>query len=320
VPRRGQQHRLARQRVRRDGQHGPRRPKARVDGRAQACMKAPASRGSSAVIGEPWERKSAGQGVFMPTLKHHRTRARSGLARGSNSAGGRRHPAAAGFTLPALRVPRPTLAPRPSCVLAWRQTLRDFRAGELRLLAVAVMLAVAALTAVGFFADRLNTGLARDARQLLGGDAVVGSDKPAPPAWPPRPGAGPARGHQRGLPEHGARARRQGRRHAAGGGQGGQRGLPAARQAAAAPHARRRRCRSWPAPASPARCGSTPPLLDALQLQVGDPLLLGDATLRIARVIVIEPDRGAGFSSFAPRVMLAEADLAPPAWCSRPAA
>ena len=55
--------------------------------------------------------------------------------------------------------------PRPPSIasLAWRQTLRDFRAGELRLLAVAVMLAVAALTAVGFFADRLNSGLQRDA-------------------------------------------------------------------------------------------------------------------------------------------------------------
>ena len=65
--------------------------------------------------------------------------------------------------------------------LAWRQTLRDFRAGELRLLALAVMLAVAALTAVGFFADRLSNGLERNARQLLGGDAVVRSDQPAPP-------------------------------------------------------------------------------------------------------------------------------------------
>src|ERR1041384_4271786 len=64
--------------------------------------------------------------------------------------------------------------------LAWRQTLRDFRAGELRLLLVAVTLAVAALTAVGFFADRLNNGLARDARQLLGGDAIVAADKPLP--------------------------------------------------------------------------------------------------------------------------------------------
>src|SRR5450755_2209722 len=64
--------------------------------------------------------------------------------------------------------------------LGWRQLMRDFRAGELRLLVVAVMLAVAALTAVGFFADRINGGLARDARQMLGGDAIVASDQPAP--------------------------------------------------------------------------------------------------------------------------------------------
>jgi putative ABC transport system permease protein len=51
-------------------------------------------------------------------------------------------------------------------------------------------------------------------------------------------------------------------------------------------------------------------VLDALQLKVGDPLLLGDATLTIAKIVVIEPDRGAGFVNFAPRVMLAEADLA----------
>ena len=76
----------------------------------------------------------------------------------------------------------PTALPRPPSIvqLAWRQTLRDFRAGQLRLLVAAVMLAVAALTAVGFFADRLNASLARDARQLLGGDAIVGSDKAAP--------------------------------------------------------------------------------------------------------------------------------------------
>src|SRR5919112_414162 len=64
--------------------------------------------------------------------------------------------------------------------LGWRQLVRDFRAGELRLLVVAVMLAVAALTAVGFFADRINGGLARDARQMLGGDAIVSGDPPAP--------------------------------------------------------------------------------------------------------------------------------------------
>ena len=67
--------------------------------------------------------------------------------------------------------------------LGWRTLWRDLRAGELRLLIVAVTLAVAALTAVGFFADRLKGGLARDARQLLGGDVVVASDTPTPQAF-----------------------------------------------------------------------------------------------------------------------------------------
>jgi glycerol kinase len=69
----------------------------------------------------------------------------------------------------AMTAPAPTPSPRPPSLrsLAWRQALRDFRAGEQSLLAVAVMLAVAALTAVGFFADRLSNGLQRDARQPL---------------------------------------------------------------------------------------------------------------------------------------------------------
>ena len=66
--------------------------------------------------------------------------------------------------------------------LGWRALWRDLRAGELRLLIVAVALAVGALTAVGFFADRLQGGLQRDARQLIGGDAVVQSDHLPPPS------------------------------------------------------------------------------------------------------------------------------------------
>jgi putative ABC transport system permease protein len=62
--------------------------------------------------------------------------------------------------------------------LGLRNLWRDLRSGELNLLIVSVVLAVAALTAVGFFSDRLQAGLWRDARQLLGGDAVVVSDKP----------------------------------------------------------------------------------------------------------------------------------------------
>ena len=67
--------------------------------------------------------------------------------------------------------------------IGWRSLWRDWRAGELRLLVLAVTLAVAALTAVGFFADRLQNGLERDARSLIGGDAVLSSDNAVPPSF-----------------------------------------------------------------------------------------------------------------------------------------
>ncbi|MCX7232005.1 MAG: ABC transporter permease, partial [Burkholderiales bacterium] len=52
------------------------------------------------------------------------------------------------------------------------------------------------------------------------------------------------------------------------------------------------------------------PLLEALGLALGDELLLGDASLRVTRLIVNEPDRGAGFMNFSPRVMVNRSDLA----------
>jgi putative ABC transport system permease protein len=194
--------------------------------------------------------------------------------------------------------------------LALRQLARDFRAGELRLLVVAVMLAVAALTAVGFFADRLNHGLERDARQLLGGDAIVSSDRPTPAeliALARRLGLAVAT--TTSFPSM-ARASEE---------RGGASKLVAVK-AVSAGYPLRGQLRLASAPGTAERPATgvpergsvwvDPGLLDALSLRVGDALLLGDAQLRIAQLIVVEPDRGAGFMSFSPRVMLHEADLA----------
>ncbi|BEU95798.1 FtsX-like permease family protein [Acidovorax sp. DW039] len=193
--------------------------------------------------------------------------------------------------------------------LGWRTLWRDLRAGELRLLMVAVTLAVAALTSVGFFADRLQGGLQRDALQLLGGDAVVASDNPTPQAFVDKARAlGLQTVSTMGFPTMGR----------ASDAQGGASKLVALKSVAAgyplrgslkvadAPGAPEQATRDIPAPGD---VWVDAPLLDALGLSVGDPLLLGDAQLRIARIIVIEPDRGAGFMSFAPRVMLNEADV-----------
>jgi len=58
--------------------------------------------------------------------------------------------------------------------------LRDLRAGELTVLALALVLAVTALTSVGFLADRVERAVAREAHQLLGGDLLLTADHP----WP----------------------------------------------------------------------------------------------------------------------------------------
>ena len=194
--------------------------------------------------------------------------------------------------------------------LGWRTLWRDLRSGELRLLMVAVTLAVAALTAVGFFSDRLQAGLQRDARQLLGGDAVVVSDNPPAAPWVEQadrlklrhvltltfPTMGRADDAQGG-------ATRLVALKAVGDGYPLRGQLRLARDAADR--------EGQPTSGIPER-GTVwvdAALLEALALKSGDPLLLGDARFRIAELIALEPDRGTGFMTFAPRVMLNAADL-----------
>lgn len=62
--------------------------------------------------------------------------------------------------------------------MAWRQLLRDAAAGDIRILFAALVLAVVAVTAVGFVTDRAERALAIEANRLLGGDAVVRGDAP----------------------------------------------------------------------------------------------------------------------------------------------
>ncbi len=204
------------------------------------------------------------------------------------------------------------IAARPPSLwrLAWRQLRRDLRAGELRLLVVAVMLAVAALTAVGFFADRLENGLKRDARQMLGGDAIVAADKPLPPAFAQRAAElGLASGTMTTFPSMGRASDDKG---------GAARLVSVKAVGGAYPLRGQLVVKDSPDGAPETRPRGPEPgsvwvdvnVLDSLQLAVGDTLLLGDASLRITRILAIEPDRGGGFMTFAPRVMLNEADLA----------
>lgn len=194
-------------------------------------------------------------------------------------------------------------------ILGLRNLWRDLRAGELRLIIVAVLLAVAALSSVGFFADRLQAGLQRDARQLLGGDVVVVSDNPAPAVFVQQ-------AQQQGLQTVAtasfptmARAAQE---------QGGASRLVALKSVEPG-YPLRGVLHLNQGPGQPdlevraipesGHAWVDAPLLEALGLKLGDRLLLGDASFHISHIIAIEPDRGAGFMSFAPRVMINSADL-----------
>ena len=178
------------------------------------------------------------------------------------------------------------------------------------MLIVAVTLAVAALTAVGFFADRLKGGLQRDARQLLGGDAVLRSDETTPATCI-------AKARELGLKSAASVSfPTMARATDADGGASklaAFKAVPAGYplrgnlQVSSAEGGKGENTRDIPAPGT---AWVDPSLLDALGLKIGQTMLMGDASFKVTRIITQEPDRGAGFISFSPRAMINTADVA----------
>ena len=197
-----------------------------------------------------------------------------------------------------------------SWTLGWRTLWRDLRSGELRLLMVAVTLAVAALTSVGFFADRLQGGLQRDARQLLGGDVVLVSDHAPAPRWARQARAeGLDSALTLGFPTMGRALDAQGGATRLVALKAVEAGYPLRGQLRLARDARDRVGEPTRGVPAQGQAWVDPSLLEALALRRGDTLLLGDSALRITELIALEPDRGTGFMSFAPRVLINAADL-----------
>ena len=64
--------------------------------------------------------------------------------------------------------------------LAFRLLRRDWRAGELRVLVAALVLAVGSVGTVGFFADRVKNALTSQANLLLGADLMISGDRALP--------------------------------------------------------------------------------------------------------------------------------------------
>lgn len=68
---------------------------------------------------------------------------------------------------------------------AVKSLLRDLRAGELSVLLIAIVVAVAAMTAVGFFTDRVGRAIRLQAGAVLAADVVVSAPAPIEPSLLP---------------------------------------------------------------------------------------------------------------------------------------
>ncbi|HEY0296506.1 MAG TPA: FtsX-like permease family protein [Bordetella sp.] len=199
--------------------------------------------------------------------------------------------------------------PAPSRFSAWRlglrMMLRDARAGELRLLILALVVAVAAITSVGFLSDRVSQALVRDSAQMLGADLVLEADETLPPDFL-------AQARQRGLDTVSA-VQFPSMASSADGAQlvslkAVEPGYPlrGTLRVADQPYGPDAATREIPGPGT---VWADPQLLSLLNVKVGDSISLGDSRLRIAQVLAYEPDRGMQFISMSPHVLMNLADL-----------
>ena len=189
--------------------------------------------------------------------------------------------------------------------LALRMLARDWRAGELRVLAAAIVIAVASITSVAFFGDRVAQALVRDAHQLLGADLVLVSDHPFQDGFA-------AEIARRGL--QGASATTFISMSMA-----GEKAQLAGVKAVSDNYPLRGRLRIAPAPGAPdAPAKSGPPrgqvwieerLVTALEAPVGTRIRLGRAELQVGAVLTLEPERSANVFNVAPRLIMNVADV-----------
>lgn len=189
--------------------------------------------------------------------------------------------------------------------LAGRQLRREARAGELRVLFFALLIAVAASSAIAHFTERLNGAMLLRAGEFLAADLVLR-------------GSTPARAEQLESAE------RLGLQHARSvefsSVIASDSGLQLASvKAVDDAYPLRGQLRSAAAPFAEEQPGGRPApgeawaearLLIALNLAIGDQVEVGRHRVRLTRVLTYEPDRAGNLASFTPRLLIHYDDLA----------
>lgn len=189
---------------------------------------------------------------------------------------------------------------------AWRTLLRDLRAGDIRVLAAALAIAVAGVTAVGFFTDRARTALAQNAAEMLAADMLLQSRvAPGEDFATTAATLGLQRAHTVSFigmvsADTGAQLAEVKAVSAAYPLRGKLRiadqAFGAERVATAGP--------------APGEAWADARLASALKLAQQNYIQLGAKRLRIAQILAYEPDRGGDVFSIAPRLLINAQDVA----------
>ena len=189
--------------------------------------------------------------------------------------------------------------------LSLRQFQRGLRSGELQIMSLALVLALTAISAVGFFTDRVHTAVQEQAGESLAADLVLSSGEPLTARFMQiavKAGARTSQVVDFPTVLYNGNTTVLTDIHAV------SPGYPLRGQVriSAQPFGPAHVVRDIPASGTvwvEAR------VLTTLGLKVGDSLQVGKLKARIAYVIAYLPDGGFGFSSLAPKVLLNYADL-----------
>lgn len=180
------------------------------------------------------------------------------------------------------------------------------RPGELRVLGLALLSAVAAASAVQLFSDRVGRAIAAQTGETLGADLIISSRTPLEAALRQNWEALALRQTEViQLPSviwHGDKSQLAGLKAV-------QEAYPLKGHLRTAPAPLQAEQRTTAVP-PPGEAWADAQLWSALALKPGDSVELGAARLRITRLLSYEPDRGTGYVDIAPRLLINQADLA----------
>lgn len=185
--------------------------------------------------------------------------------------------------------------------LVWRMAVRDWRAGELLLLVIALIIAVSTVTAISLFVDRLHQALLSESSHMLAADRYITSGDPLPEAFTSKAKArGIVTSDVMVFPSMVFAAADRNQLVSV---KAVTTGYPLRGEliASDAPFVRGAPTTELP-PAGEAWLDSR--LFPALDIKIGDTVEVGMKALRVSKVLVSEPDRGGSFFDMGPRLLM----------------